>query len=262
MRSFCRWGNVILFAAMIIINSLANILPLNGNTTGNVSEKYPTLFTPAPYTFAIWGIIYIMMCFFTLYTTILAKKSDVAASALDSVGIWFMLSCLFNIGWIFTWHYEKLGLSVICILGLLATLIVINLRFTIQPEISAPARIFVYGFNIYLGWICAATIANIGVFLQKIGWTRFGLSEQFWMIVLIIVIALLGIAFVVIGGRYMSTVALVWALAGILVKHLSASGYNREYPTISVLLFGIIILLLLCVLSYPVLSSMADKLRE
>ena len=40
------------FIAMITMNVLANALPLNGRNTGEVSNAYPSLFTPAGVTFS------------------------------------------------------------------------------------------------------------------------------------------------------------------------------------------------------------------
>ena len=38
------------FAAMVAVNALANILPINGVNTGQVSDAYPNLFAPASIT--------------------------------------------------------------------------------------------------------------------------------------------------------------------------------------------------------------------
>jgi hypothetical protein len=50
--------NFITFALVLTVNALANILPINGLTTGEVSDSYINLFTPAGFTFSIWGLIY------------------------------------------------------------------------------------------------------------------------------------------------------------------------------------------------------------
>ena len=49
------------YLIMITTNSLANILPINGQGTGEVSDSYPNLFAPAGITFAIWGLIYLLL---------------------------------------------------------------------------------------------------------------------------------------------------------------------------------------------------------
>lgn len=46
---------VVTFAAMLTANALANILPINGKSTGEVSDSYSNLFAPAGVTFSIWG---------------------------------------------------------------------------------------------------------------------------------------------------------------------------------------------------------------
>lgn len=252
MKFLFRWGNIILFIAMIIINSLANIIPINGNTTGDVSSKYTNLFTPAPYTFSIWGVIYLFMGFFCIYSVIASPENDNISTMRHSVGFLFILSCLFNIAWIFAWHYEKIGLSVMCILGLLVTLIIINIRFTITPHISVPLRICVYGFNVYLGWICAATIANISVFLTKINWTRFGLSPTIWTVILLLVVGVIGLAFIFFGGRFMATLSLLWAIIGIMANYLNRNIYGSAYPLITLTISCIAVILLLCLIFYPI----------
>lgn len=50
-----KWLNTVLFAATVIVNALANILPIGIGDTGAVSGKYPNLFAPAGITFAIWA---------------------------------------------------------------------------------------------------------------------------------------------------------------------------------------------------------------
>lgn len=252
MNSIYKWINLAAFVAMIAINALANILPIGGNTTAEVSNNIPNLFTPAPFTFGIWGVIYIFMGFFVVYQLIVPMNSAEYGYMRSGVGILFILSCLFNIGWIFSWHFHKMGLSVIFMLALLLTLIIINLRFTVGPNVTFGPRVAIYGFNIYIGWICAATIANIGVFLNSIGWTRFGLPDQVWMIVVLVVGALLGVCFSMVGYRYFATLAIVWAYFGILIKHISIKGYNNEYPLI-IVMTGI---LMVCMLLFIVLTTL------
>lgn len=228
------WLNIIAFIAMVGINALANMMPLNGRTTGQVSANYPNLFTPAGFTFSIWGLIYLMMGVFVLYMLIMAGNSESGIRLQDSIGIWFFCSCLLNIAWIFSWHYDQIGLSVIAIAGLLITLIIINMRLSLDESSSFGEHMITYGFQLYLGWITAATIANISVWLVKMNWKGFGLSEFLWMEIILAVGTLLGVAFTLVGHRYFSTIAVVWAYFGILMRHISESGSERSHQTIIV----------------------------
>jgi len=52
----------------LTVNALANALPINGLTTGEVSDRYPVLFVPAGYVFSIWGLIYLALVAFAIYS--------------------------------------------------------------------------------------------------------------------------------------------------------------------------------------------------
>lgn len=235
-----RYINLSFFIFMICINALANILPLGHGNTGMISNNYPNLFTPAPITFSIWGVIYILVTIFIIYQLGLFSNSNLANNMVELIGPWFIISCIMNIGWLFSWHYEFIWLSMIFMLGLLFSLIIIVTRFSptvYERKVGLSSTSFLvklcfYTFDLYLGWITAATIANASVLLVKIKWNRFTLSEQFWTIVMLIVAAVIGVIFVVYPRRYMSAIALIWAFCGIMIKHVSQSGYRGNYPSI------------------------------
>ena len=235
-----RTLNVIFFLAMIAVNALANILPLGNKTTGDVSAKYANLYTPAPITFSIWGIIYIMVSIFIIYQLGIFGDSRIPESMLGQLGLWFVISCMFNIGWILSWHYERIGWSLICMIGLLFSLIMVTMALsprTVETvsgisKLPLMAKLGIWGFDIYLGWICAATIANISVFLVSINWNGFGFSGQFYMILVLVIGAILGALFIISNGKYISAAAIVWAYCGILIKHISKTGYGGEYPLV------------------------------
>ena len=106
---------------MVTVNALANILPINGVTTGELSDAYPSLFTPAGYVFGIWGLIYLLLVIFVVYQARDAQQHNLR---LDALGYAFVVSCVFNIGWIFAWHYGQILLSTLFMLGILASLVV------------------------------------------------------------------------------------------------------------------------------------------
>ncbi|MFH1651080.1 MAG: hypothetical protein ABID87_03105, partial [Chloroflexota bacterium] len=69
--------NLLGFLGTVIINALANILPINNKTTGVLSDQYPNLFVPAGLTFSIWGVIYLLLAIFVIYGLVVAiKKND------------------------------------------------------------------------------------------------------------------------------------------------------------------------------------------
>ena len=93
-------------------------------TTGALSDLYPSLFTPAGFTFSIRGLIYLSLLGFVVRQLIdLFKKKSLGIT--KKVGIRFLLSCAANIGWIFARHYQQVLLSVIIMLVFLVILMVI-----------------------------------------------------------------------------------------------------------------------------------------
>ena len=47
MITMVKYINILLFAGMLVMNYLANALPLNNKTTGELSDSFPNLFVPA-----------------------------------------------------------------------------------------------------------------------------------------------------------------------------------------------------------------------
>lgn len=217
--------NLLGFLATVVVNALANILPINGITTGELSDLYPNLFVPAGLTFAIWGLIYVLLGIFVIYPLRPSLRRD--AQKLDFVhriGPLFFISCLANIGWIFAWHYQIVPLSLVLMLLLLGCLLAIYLRLNIgKSEATKAQRYFVHlPFSVYLGWITIATIANVTALLVDINWGRWGLSEQFWAVAVIIVGIAIALSMLFTRKDIYYSLVVDWALLGILIKRLSA----------------------------------------
>ena len=203
-----RYLNLVFFAGMIVMNYLANALPLGGRTTGELSDAFPNLFVPAGVTFSIWGLIYLLLAGFCVI-----QFSQKGAPVAESIGWLFAVSCLLNGLWIVAWHYEKVPLSLIVMAGLLVTLILINLKLQGQPLGLAKAA-----FGIYLGWISIATIANVTALLVRLNWDGFGVSQEAWAILMIAVgAAIVSLAIVKLANPFLG-LAVVWAFAGIILK--------------------------------------------
>lgn len=203
-----KYLNLILFAGMIVMNYLANALPLNGKTTGALSDAYPNLFTPAGITFSIWGVIYILLLIFCVIQFTTSYQA-----VITRIGWLFGFTCFFNALWIVAWHYERLPLSLILMLGLLISLIWINLFIRDLPDAFMKA-----GFGMYLGWICIATIANVTALLVDYGWGGFGISGQNWAIIMISVGAVIVSLSIWRLQNPFIGLAVVWAFAGIMIK--------------------------------------------
>lgn len=210
--------NGVAYLGTVFINYLANALPFNGQSTGAISDRYYNLFTPAGFTFAIWGIIYLALGTFIVFQIIASfRENQPSTSFVDRIGWWFVISCVANSFWIFIWHHEILWLSVVVMLLILASLLNIYLRLDIGSNNSErPERFFVHlPFSIYLSWISVATIANITAFLVSLEWSAWGISPSIWASLLILVAAGLGVFMALNRKDIFYTLVIAWASFGI-----------------------------------------------
>ncbi len=223
----------ITFILMVTVNALANILPIAGITTGEVSDSFPNLFAPAGVTFSIWGVIYVLLGLYTLYQLGLFQKEKATdPQLLIRIGNIFAFSSLINAIWIFCWHYSIIFLSVILMLLILLSLIAIHLLLKNNPMTRKEWLFIKLPFSIYFGWITVATIANVTALLVTLGFSGWGLSEAMWTSTLIIIATLIGMTTGFLAKDIPYVATLIWAFAGILIKHTSESGFNRAYPVV------------------------------
>lgn len=217
--------NALLNAAALIltlvVNGLANILPLNGQTTGEVSARFPVLFTPAPFTFSIWGLIYLLLLAFAVYQLFPAQHT---ALFLDRIGYWFALSCVLNCAWLVLWHYEQFALTFIVMLGLLGSLLVIYQRLNIGRRRVTLLEKWVVNvpFSVYLGWISVATFANFAVVLSTLNLDSLGLPPLVFTLILLLIATGLAMSMMLRRNEIAYPLVIVWALIGIAARHQHA----------------------------------------
>ncbi|MBT3713218.1 MAG: tryptophan-rich sensory protein [Anaerolineae bacterium] len=218
MKNFNRQISVILTTILTItINGLANALPLNGLTTGEISDSFETYFVPAGYVFSIWGLIYIGLIAFAIYQALPAQREN---QRLARIGWWVVVGNLANAAWIFFWHYQIFALTVVAMVTLLVSLLFTYKGLRSDEDNIQPAeRWFAQvPFSIYLGWISVATIANISDVLYFFNWGQFGISAEVWMVIILLVVAILAWAMSLRQKDVAYLAVLLWALAGIGAK--------------------------------------------
>ncbi|MEF3691973.1 MAG: tryptophan-rich sensory protein [Candidatus Moraniibacteriota bacterium] len=249
----------IFYLLMVGVNFLANSLPINNRSTGEISDAYPNLFAPAGATFSIWGLIYLLLGGYVFYQfTKSAKSKD---GLIRKVNIFFVITSAANIAWIFAWHYDFIGLSVLIMSILLVSLIKIADIFR-GEKLETSEKIFLsIPFSVYFGWITVATIANITVFLVSIDWDGFGVADFTWTVVILLVGAMIGIARINKDKNIAYGLVLIWAYAGILLKHLSAEGFDGKYPSIIATLIGCLILIALFLIKTFLEISKSQKIK-
>lgn len=206
-------ATTIAFAITLLVNALANILPINGLNTGEVSNLYPSLFTPAGITFSIWSILYLLQIGFVIFSW--TTKDQRISKLLPP----FILVCILNASWILLWHYLHPGFSVVVMITMLSTLTYIFLQ--IQQGVFSTKKeyvLVVLTFTLYLAWICVASIANVSAWLVSISWTGFGITPEVWTMLMMAVGTLLAIYISIKFGAPAFALVVIWAFVGIYLR--------------------------------------------
>jgi benzodiazapine receptor len=224
-----------LLATLVVlaVNAAANILPINGLSTGELSDLYPTGFTPPGWVFGIWSVIYLGLLAYSLTAWRGNPRARQRAAVIQGP---YLLSALGNAGWIFAWHYRQVELSVALMLLILASLIVIFWRLRQQPNstwgeyftIDAP-------FSLYLGWITSATLINIATLFFDWGYYPLGFQMDQWALVTVTLAIALYVWLTTLTRDVVYGAVFVWAATGI---HLGSAAVSA--PVRIVALVGVI----------------------
>jgi hypothetical protein len=209
--------NILATILVIVLNGLASTATLNGQTTGEISDRFDVYFVPAGYVFSIWGLIYLGLIAFSIYQALPSQREN---PRLQRIGYLYALTCVANIAWLYLWHYELFELTIVAMVVLLLVLIGIYLILGIgRTRVSAAETWLVrVPFSIYLGWITVATVANVTSLLDYLNWSGWGLSPETWAVIMLVAAAVIAAAVSLTRGDVAYVLVIVWAFIGIAVK--------------------------------------------
>ena len=243
-------ANLLGLAAVLIVNYLAVSLPLFGKSTAQLSDQYTNLFVPAGITFSIWGVIYSWLLVWAgvqiaaLFSPAMMTR---IGPGVQKLGWTFLATCLYNIAWLFCWHLELVGLSIVGMLYLLTGIMQLNRRAGVgQFSEGRWEKWLAHApFGIYQGWITIALIANVTAFLVAIRWSGWGVGESVWAVIMIVTGTLLACVMVWRQNNVFHGLAVAWALFGIYLKR-NAAGDAPDVSTAA--MAGMTLVLLFVVL--------------
>lgn len=217
---------------MLTLNTLAVVLPLNGLSTGELSDRYPNLFVPVGLTFSIWGLLYVCLIGFVISTFAIDRsQTNRHKNPLAKITPLFVLSCLLNGLWIVAWHYLWLLASLVIMVSLLLTLILLYDQLELLRYDTLLEKFFLKGtISLYTGWISVALIANIAAYWVSSKPSSYGLSEVLWTLIVIGVATLLGMGFSLAKSDLLYSAVILWAFYGVYLKHVTE--LSSTYPSI------------------------------
>jgi len=242
---------ILTFLLMILINLAANLVPLAGVKTSQVSSLHQTLITPADFTFGIWFLIYILLALYTLYQMQFnLRRPDNNDRVVRRVNYYFIVTNILNSGWILSWHYQLIGLSLMIMVTLFIILWMIRRTISNRSSLNdREVRSIAIPFSIYYSWILFAMFSNLLVFYDTTKYP-FGLARLQGSLLALGVYGLL-VSISIIGFKdiFIGLVAL-WSGVGIVIPYLQKGQSSKFNELIVATGIIIIIILVSCVFVY------------
>ena len=217
-RTATDWvGNILAFIITIVANYLATSIPLGGRTPREISDAYPSLFTPAGLTFSIWALIYLGLTLFVIFQALPAQRENPLLARISPL---FKANCLGNAAWILAWHYGFLLLSVLIMIFILTTLVLIyRLLDDHRSTATAAERLVLHWpFRLYTGWICVALIANVSTVQNAMGWDDVIIQAIPWTLLKLALAGTIAVALLARKGDVIIAGVVAWAAYGIYLK--------------------------------------------
>ncbi len=205
----------------LAFNFLAQTGQINGKTIGEISDKYPNLFTPADYAFSIWSIIYIGLIAFSVFMIYQAYTNGKYTDFIRNTSGWFIVTNIAMSCWIIAWLFEYIGLSVVFMFLILLKLLKIIVNNNMEKWDAPIQTIAFYWWPICLfsGWISVALIANMASFLNVTGWDGAIFSEVEWTVIMIGVATIINLLMIYLRNMREFAAVGIWALIAIYVRH-------------------------------------------
>ena len=212
--------NALILVVLIFWNYYSNTGIVEGETVGSISDKYPSLFTPAGYTFSIWGVIYLALLYQAVYFLYVSFKTGEDDSAVSIAAPWLILANICNGLWLWFWLHESIGTSVILIFLVFIFLMIAVLKLNMERW-DAPVKYMAgvwWPIDIYVGWLAVACIANTASWLNAIGWASEDSGVQ-WTISVLVLAVIVNLFMIISRNMREFAVVGIWALIGIAVRH-------------------------------------------
>lgn len=203
----------------IVVNAIAEIIPVNGVTSKEVSDSYPSLFTPPGYVFSIWSVIYTLLIVFGIYQV---RPSQREATYLKPTALFFVLGGLINTSWLILFHYSYGQPGIYAFTPILIGLFLVLMLYTYVKlgigavNVPMKQKIAVHlPISVYAGWVSLAVIANIASVLNVIVPGILSTAQEIWTALVILVALVITMLMLVIRRDAAYGLVVVWAITGI-----------------------------------------------
>ncbi|WP_193197078.1 hypothetical protein [Nostoc sp. MG11] len=246
--------NIVFAIAQAVSPFFADIAGI-GQPIWTRSDIVETPATPATYTFFIWLFIFVTCIGYSVYQSLPSRRNDpflrsigfFTATAFFGSTLWEIDNQLHGVNW----------LSVVLIIFVLFTIgnafVEVVRR---RASLTNAERWFVaLPVSVFTGWESIATFAVISQALEASGFDYFGLSQENFSIMTVIVAGIFGTIITFLSrGNWYCGLAIIWALIGIVFNNIT----SQQNTAVAVTASGMAMLVAITLLG----ARMIDKDRR
>lgn len=231
--------NALSLVLTLAVNALGAFGFINGTSQRDVSDRYFTLITPSSSTFSIWSLIYGLLVI-SLIVMYVKRNDTYYQRAIDKLTPLFIISSLLNMSWIVLFSFVFVELSTLFIFGYAIALALICRQLLSIHEDNH--WLLPLTFGIYTGWLMIATVVNVATSLVKLEWNGFGIVDNIWAMIILIVAALLVIGVALSVKNAALPLSVAWAYFGIYQN--LANEHQGDYGLLQIIAIAGLVLLI------------------
>lgn len=209
-----RWLTLVVVAAAIAYSYLADVLAPGGSDIATVSRRYDNAFTPAPFAFAIWGLIYGS---FVAHCVVALLPSRRTMEIYDRLAVPLMLANVLGALWVAAFRHDMVFAALLLVATMFAVAWFMLLAASRWVDTGRARFWLTVPFALFFGWMAVATLANLAAARVAAGWTGGPVIEFAWAVGLLVVATAIGLGVGVRRRAFLVPAVVAWATAAIAV---------------------------------------------
>ena len=203
---------MLFFISTVIVKLLSILLPINGQTSGEIFNRLPVFFTPANYVFYIWIVIFISLAWW-IWNMMKDYKSSrpIPPKRVLLYGVASILYILF----VLTWQYEHFGYTFVTLTALLGSLFILYLTYPFDT-VNRKNR---WPISLLLGATFTGFFTNLSYLLTYYEFGGFGMTKSLWGVIFLTAATAIALHFRYHYFDRLISVVFIWTFIGVAIHH-------------------------------------------
>lgn len=209
-----RIAALVTIVANVVFNYATALSSDHSFNVSDASNRYPSLFTPADYAFAIWGLIYGVSL---VYAVMALLPAQLNVRLHDRVAPWLMLTNALGMLWLLLFTGGQLGPSVLVIFAMLTSSLLAYSLANDHVKAKGLSHWWRAPFALWLGWLAIVSLANLNIALVAASGSDSVFAGPVWAALLVCVAAGFALTLQVLHGDAVVPLVVSWGSAAIAV---------------------------------------------